>query len=65
MSVHQHTSRPAGATNGGAEHPVIEGLDALAAQYGNRFLLSAAPDQRLPEHGMPAVDANGWRPSDS
>ena len=56
MSVHQHTS-PAGATNGGADVPVIERLDALAAQYGNRFLLEGAPDDRLPEHGMPAVDA--------
>ena len=25
--------------------------------YGNRFLLEPAPDDRLPEHGMPAVDA--------
>src|SRR5918994_2114284 len=57
MSVHQHPSRPAGATNGGTEPPAIEQLDALAAQYGNRFLLGAAPDERLPEHGMPGVDA--------
>jgi glutamate decarboxylase len=32
-------------------------LDARAARYGNRFLLEPAPDNRLPEHGMPAVDA--------
>jgi glutamate decarboxylase len=32
-------------------------LDARAARYGNRFLLEPAPDNQLPEHGMPAVDA--------
>jgi glutamate decarboxylase len=32
-------------------------LDARAAEYGNRFLLHAAPDNELPEHGMPSVDA--------
>jgi glutamate decarboxylase len=32
-------------------------LDARAARYGNRFLLEPAPDQQLPEHGMPATDA--------
>jgi glutamate decarboxylase len=32
-------------------------LDGLARNYGNRFLLDAAPDERLPDHGMPAVDA--------
>jgi len=36
---------------------VIDELDALAGRYGNRFLLEAAPDRQLPEHGMPAVDA--------
>jgi len=34
-----------------------EQLDALARQYGNRFLLEAAPDNQLPEHGMRSVDA--------
>jgi glutamate/tyrosine decarboxylase-like PLP-dependent enzyme len=34
-----------------------EQLEALAAQYGNRFLLEPAPDNQLPEHGMRAVDA--------
>jgi glutamate decarboxylase len=34
-----------------------EDLEAQAAEYGNRFLLHAAPDNKLPEHGMPAVDA--------
>jgi glutamate decarboxylase len=35
----------------------IEQLDALAGRFGNRFLLEAAPDDKLPEHGMPATDA--------
>ena len=34
-----------------------EQIDAVAAQFGNRFLLEPAPDQHLPEHGMPAVEA--------
>ena len=32
-------------------------LDALAREYGNRFLLEPAPDHRLPKQGMLAVDA--------
>jgi glutamate decarboxylase len=36
---------------------LAEQLDALAREYGNRFLLEAAPDNQLPEHGMRAVDA--------
>jgi glutamate decarboxylase len=32
-------------------------LDELAREYGNRFLLEPAPDHRLPQHGMRAVDA--------
>src|SRR5688572_11621293 len=56
MSVHQHRGTPAGGTNGG-EAVVIEHLDALAASFGNRFLLEPAPDNRLSDHGMPAVDA--------
>ena len=42
---------------GTAARPLIEQLDALGARFGNRFLLEPAPDDRLPEHGMPAVDA--------
>jgi glutamate decarboxylase len=38
-------------------HDLAEGLDALATQYGNRFLREAAPDHQLPEHGMTATDA--------
>jgi glutamate decarboxylase len=40
-----------------AEASLARELDALAREYGNRFLLEAAPDTRLPEHGMAAVDA--------
>jgi glutamate decarboxylase len=36
---------------------VMGELDALAREYGNRFLLEPAPDHRLPKHGMRAVDA--------
>ena len=36
---------------------LAEQLDALARQYGNRFLLEPAPDDQLPEHGMRGVDA--------
>ena len=56
MSVHQHSGTPAGVTNGGSDR-LIEQLDALAEQYGNRFLLEPAPDERLPKHGMRSVDA--------
>jgi len=34
---------------------LIEQLDALARQYGNRFLLEAAPDNQLPQHGMRGI----------
>jgi glutamate decarboxylase len=36
---------------------ITETLDARAARFGNRFLLEPAPDHRLPEHGMAAIDA--------
>jgi glutamate decarboxylase len=32
-------------------------LDALAKEYGNRFLLEPAPDNELPKHGMRSLDA--------
>ena len=57
MSVQQRSDSSATSGNGGAESPLIEQLDALAAQYGNRFLLEPAPDNRLPQHGMRSVDA--------
>ena len=57
MSVQRHSNRPATSGNGGSESPLIEQLDTVAAQYGNRFLLEPAPDNRLPQHGMRSVDA--------
>jgi len=36
---------------------LAEGLEALARDYGNRFLLEPAPDHKLPEHGMRSLDA--------
>jgi len=36
---------------------LAEGLEALARDYGNRFLLEPAPDHKLPEHGMRSIDA--------
>src|SRR4051812_30805879 len=35
----------------------IEHVDTHADQYGNAFLLTAAPDHHLPAVGMPAADA--------
>src|SRR5215203_1220277 len=56
MSLRQHPPSASTSTNG-ADEPLIEQLDALAAQYGNRFLLEPAPDDRLPVHGMRSVEA--------
>jgi glutamate decarboxylase len=53
MSVDQRTETPPPASNG-ADEPAR--LDA-ANRYGNAFLLSEAPDHRLPQAGMPATDA--------
>jgi glutamate decarboxylase len=52
-------NRPAtpAVSDGGAQPLLSEQLEKLAEQFGNRFLLEPAPDQRLPEHGMRAVDA--------
>jgi glutamate decarboxylase len=36
---------------------VLDQLDALAEQYGNRFLLEDVPDNQLPKHGMRSIDA--------
>jgi glutamate decarboxylase len=35
----------------------IQQIDRDGGRYGNAFLLSDAPDDRLPQTGMPAVDA--------
>jgi glutamate decarboxylase len=45
-----------------AEHPDVTGAngesaDALESQFGNRFLQAEAPAERLPQAGMPALDA--------
>jgi glutamate decarboxylase len=56
MSIGQHTAMAPASPNGG-EVQLSEQLEALAAQYGDRFLLEPAPDNHLPEHGMRAVDA--------
>ena len=57
MSLSQHSASPPTPGNGAHEPALIEQLDALAAAYGNRFLLEPAPDNQLPEHGMRSVDA--------
>jgi glutamate decarboxylase len=54
MSVQQRGETAPPASNGGS---LAEGLEALATEYGNRFLLETAPDDQIPEHGMRAVDA--------
>src|SRR6266581_733195 len=45
-----------------AEHPDLAGTDgesadALESRFGGRFLRAEAPAERLPQAGMPAVDA--------
>jgi glutamate decarboxylase len=40
-----------------AEVVLGQQLETMAHQFGNRFLLEPPPDNELPEHGMPAVDA--------
>src|SRR3954452_5880336 len=45
MSVGQHRSTSPAPTNGDG------------SRYGNEFLLTDAPDHRLPQSGMPADDA--------
>jgi glutamate decarboxylase len=51
------TSQPAAGQMPPTDGALARELDALAREYGNRFLLEPAPDYRLPEHGMRAVDA--------
>src|SRR4051812_18678126 len=57
MSIHQRGEPSPEATNGGDGIRLSDELEALAVRYGNRFLLEPAPDDRVPEHGMRAVDA--------
>jgi glutamate decarboxylase len=56
VSIHQRTATSPTSPNGG-DVPLGEQLEALAAQYGHRFLLEPAPDNELPEHGMRSIDA--------
>jgi glutamate decarboxylase len=53
MTSAEHAASPMTPT----EPSVARELDALAQEYGNRFLLEPAPDHRLPRQGMRAVDA--------
>src|SRR4051794_32911787 len=55
VSVRQHSS-DSSPTNG-AEAALLEQLDALAREYGNRFLHEPAPDNELPMHGMRSGEA--------
>ena len=52
---------PTNAQTEGAPPPgheaITRELDALAREYGNRFLHEPAPDHRIPPKGMPSVDA--------
>src|SRR3954462_533550 len=56
MSIRQHTATEPASPNGG-EVGLSEQLEALAREYGSRFLLEPPPDGKLPEHGMRSVDA--------
>jgi glutamate decarboxylase len=57
VSIHQRTETAPTSSNGEEHAALIHELEAVARQYGNRFLLEPPPDNALPEHGMPAVDA--------
>ena len=56
MSLRPHSAGSPTSTNG-ADDALIEQLDALAQNYGNRFLLEPAPDNQLPKLGMRSIDA--------
>jgi glutamate decarboxylase len=53
MSTHPHRT----TVSSPSTDELSRELDALAREYGNRFLLEPSPDNRLPEHGMRSVDA--------
>ena len=58
MSIPPPATPPAGTSElEAAGSALAEGLEALARDYGNRFLLEPAPDHKLPEHGMRSLDA--------
>ena len=54
MTIHQDQPDPSSTLEG---DDLAQHLEELAKAYGNRFLLEAAPDHQLPEHGMTATDA--------
>jgi glutamate decarboxylase len=56
VSVQQHSSASPAPTNG-ADAALTQQLDALAVEYGNRFLHEPAPDNELPMHGMRSGEA--------
>ena len=49
--MQQQKKRPEGRSSDG------ENLDLIEARYGSRFLREEAPAEKLPDVGMPAVDA--------
>jgi glutamate decarboxylase len=56
VTIQQHSETPAISSHNGGDS-LVEGLEALAAEYGNRFLLEPPPDNAMPEHGMRSLDA--------
>ncbi len=54
MTLPQDQPTPPSASDG---DDLEQHLEELAKAYGNRFLLEAAPDHQLPEHGMTGTDA--------
>src|SRR5262249_17933966 len=58
VSIPPPTTPPAGMPELEATGEALSAeLEALARDYGNRFLLEPAPDQKRPEHGMRSPDA--------
>ncbi len=57
MSLRQRSGTDPSSPDGEEQQQLIEGLEALARAYGNRFLLEPAPDGKLPAHGMTGTDA--------
>jgi glutamate decarboxylase len=57
VTIKQRTDTAPTSTTDGDAQSLGAGLEALAREYGNRFLLEPAPDNRLPEHGMRSIDA--------